>query len=127
MDKLIILKLIKFCVVGASGMAVDFGFTGLLKEKFKANKYLSNSVGFILAASSNYVLNRIWTFESQNSAIVTEYFSFLIISLIGLGFNNFFLYLLHEKGNLNFYLSKLISIGIVTLWNFGMNYLFTFK
>ncbi len=127
MDKLLILKLIKFCVVGASGMAVDFGFTFLLKEKLGANKYLSNSIGFTLAATSNYILNRIWTFESHNPEIATEYLSFLIISLIGLGINNLFLYLMHEKLNFNFYLSKLFSIGIVTIWNFGMNYFFTFK
>ncbi len=127
MDNVLILKLIKFCVVGVSGMAVDFGFTWLLKEKLNSNKYFANSTGFILAASSNYILNRIWTFESHNPEIATEYVSFLIISVIGLGINNLFLFLLHEKLHLNFYLSKLFSIGIVTIWNFGMNYFFTFK
>jgi Predicted membrane protein len=123
----LIFKLIKFCVVGFSGMIVDFGTTWLLKEKAGLNKYLSNSAGFILAASSNYCLNRIWTFHSQNTRIATEYFSFIGISFIGLGINNLILYLLTEKLHLNFYLSKLCAIGVVTLWNFVMNYLVTFK
>ncbi|OQC33736.1 MAG: GtrA-like protein [Bacteroidetes bacterium ADurb.Bin057] len=54
-DKIFILKFIKFCVVGASGMVVDFGVTWILKEKLKVNKYIANSTGFILAATSNYV------------------------------------------------------------------------
>jgi len=122
-----IFKLIKFCVVGFSGMFVDFGTTWMLKEKGKLNKYLANSTGFILAATSNYFLNRIWTFRSHNQEIAIEYFSFIGISLIGLGINNLIIYILTDKFKLNFYLSKLFAIGVVTLWNFGMNYMLTFN
>lgn len=119
-------RLIKFCVVGCSGMIVDFFFTWLCKEKFKWNKYISNSIGFILAATNNYVWNRIWTFQSQNLEVAREYISFIVISLIGLGLNNLIIYLLHEKLHFNFYLSKIIAIGCVTIWNFSLNYVFTF-
>jgi putative flippase GtrA len=126
-DSGLIFKLVKFCVVGFSGMFVDFGTTWLLKEKVKVNKYLANSTGFVLAATSNYFFNRIWTFHSHNQQIVTEYFSFIGISLIGLGINNLIIYLLTDKLKLNFYLSKLFAIGVVMIWNFVMNYLVTFK
>lgn len=119
-------RLIKFCVVGCSGMIVDFFFTWLCKEKLKWNKYISNSIGFILAATNNYVWNRIWTFQSQNMEVAREYISFIVISLIGLGLNNLIIYLVHEKLHFNFYLSKIIAIGCVTLWNFSLNYVFTF-
>ena len=119
-------RLIKFCVVGFSGMLVDFFFTWLCKEKLKWNKYISNSIGFVLAATNNYIWNRIWTFQSQGTEIVREYSSFLIISLVGLGINNAVIYLLHDRLKLNFYLAKILAIGVVTLWNFWMNYLFTF-
>jgi putative flippase GtrA len=119
-------RLIKFCVVGCSGMLVDFFFTWLCKEKLKWNKYISNSIGFVLAATNNYIWNRIWTFQSQGTEIVREYSSFLIISLVGLGINNAVIYLLHDRLKLNFYLAKILAIGVVTLWNFWMNYLFTF-
>jgi len=126
-DHLLLLKLIKFCVVGFSGVFVDFSTTWLLKEKVGINKYVANSTGFLVAATSNYFFNRVWTFHSQNPEIATEYFSFFGISLIGLGINNLILYLLTEKWKLNFYLSKLFAIGVVTIWNFVMNYLVTFK
>ena len=119
-------RLIKFCVVGFSGMLVDFFFTWLCKEKFKWNKYISNSIGFVLAATNNYIWNRIWTFQSQGTEIMREYSSFFIISLVGLGINNAVIYLLHDRLKLNFYLAKILAIGVVTLWNFGMNNLFTF-
>lgn len=125
-DRVLILKFLKFCVVGFSGMVVDFGVTWLCKEKFKWNKYVSNSLGFVLAATNNYIWNRWWTFQSDNANIPIEYGKFLVISVIGLGLNNLVVYLLHEKQKLNFYFAKLIAIGVVTIWNFVMNYRFTF-
>ena len=126
MNTLLIYKFIKYCVVGFSGVIVDFAITWLLKEKIHVNKYIANTCGFVSAATSNYILNRIWTFESENPQIAHEFFSFFAISLAGLGLNNLILWLCADKMKLNFYFSKLIAIGIVTVWNFGMNYLFTF-
>jgi len=123
----IILRFARFGIVGASGMVVDFSVTWLCKEKLHWNKYLSNSLGFILAATNNYFWNRLWTFQSESVEIVREYSMFVLIALVGLGLNNLIIWLLHEKAHLNFYLSKLIAIGCVMVWNFSMNYLFTFR
>lgn len=126
-DKLFILKFFKFCAVGVTGMVLDFGATWLLKEKAGINKYIANSAGFILAASSNYILNRIWTFQSKDPDIGSQYLLFIVISLIGLGLNNFIIYILHDKLRYNFYLSKLLAIMLVTVWNFLANLLITFR
>ena len=123
----ILLRFIRFGIVGASGMVVDFGVTWLCKEKLHWNKYISNSLGFILAATNNYIWNRLWTFQSTSDAVAREYTLFFIIALIGLGLNNGIIYLLHERLHLNFYLSKLIAIGCVMIWTFVMNYVFTFR
>ena len=124
---LVFLKFIKFCAVGFSGMILDFGTTWILKEKFRINKYISNSIGFILAATTNYMLNRYWTFHSQNKQVATEFLSFMLIAIAGLGINNLVIFLLHDKLKWNFYFAKVFAVGVVTLWNFGLNYLFTFK
>ena len=123
----IVMRFIRFGIVGASGMIVDFGVTWLCKEKLRWNKYVSNSLGFILAASNNYFWNRLWTFHSESVEIVREYSTFVLIALVGLGLNNLIIWLLHEKAQLHFYLSKLIAIGCVMVWNFSMNYVFTFR
>ena len=125
-DKLLISKFIKFGVVGCSGMLIDFGTTYLCKEKLRLNKYLSNCIGFILAATSNYFLNRIWTFQNHNEEIAFQYIQFMIVSTIGLGINSLALYLLTEKLRWNFYFSKLVAIAITTIWNFLGNMLITF-
>ena len=125
-DKLLFSKLLKFGIVGCSGMIIDFGITYLCKEILRINKFISNGIGFILAASSNYFLNRIWTFNSQTEEIGKQYIQFMIVSAIGLGINSLVLYILNEKIKWNFYFSKLIAIAITTIWNFFGNLLFTF-
>lgn len=120
-------KFLKFGLVGFSGLFIDFGFTYLFKEKFKVQKYIANAIGFTLAATSNYVLNRNWTFQSTNPDIALEYSEFIIISMIGLGINTLILWLLVSRFKLNFYFAKVFAIGVVTVWNFLANAFFTFS
>lgn len=121
-----VFKFLKFGIVGLSGLVVDFGITWLCKEILKIQKYIANAIGFTMAASSNYLLNRVWTFQSQNPDIAVEYGKFLVISILGLGINTFILWILVSRYKKNFYLSKLFAIAVVTLWNFFMNWIFTF-
>ena len=122
----IIRKFIKFGIVGFSGVFIDFGVTYLFKEKAKVQKYVSNAIGFTAAATSNYFFNRVWTFQSENPQILVEYSQFMIISLIALGINTLILWLIVSRLKWNFYFSKLIAIGVVTIWNFVANAYITF-
>ena len=120
-------KFLKFGVVGFSGVFVDFGITWLCREKIKLNQYLANSTGFLCAVISNYILNRIWTFHSQDPSVMMQFSKFLLASVIGLAINNGIIYMLNERGKVNFYVAKLVATGVVTLWNFWANYTFTFN
>lgn len=122
----IALSAAKFAAVGLLGMSIDFFFTWLCKEKFKINKFVANGIGFTVAVINNYILNRIWTFSSKDPQIIGQFLYFLGISCIGLALNTGFLYLFHQKLKLNFYLSKLMGIGMVFIWNFSANLIFTF-
>lgn len=119
-------KFLRFGIVGISGMVVDFGITALCKEVLKIQKFVSNGIGFIMAATSNYFLNRIWTFDSHNPEVMIEYGQFFIVSLIGLGINTCILYFTIKKFHWNFYLAKIVAIGVTTIWNFLANLFITF-
>jgi putative flippase GtrA len=122
-----IVKFFKYGLVGLSGVFVDFAFTWICKEIFRLNKYIANSIGFTVAASSNYILNRVWTFASKSEEIALEYSLFIGISVVGLLLNNYLIYILNDKFKLNFYLAKVFAIGAVTVWNFLANYFITFR
>lgn len=124
--KEILLKFIKFGIVGVSGIIVDFGITWLCKEKLKMQKYVANSMGFSLATVSNFLLNRHWTFESHDPAAFQQFGKFLIISVIGLILSNFIIYILNDKWKMKFYTSKIFAIAMVSIWNFFANYIYTF-
>jgi putative flippase GtrA len=125
-DKVFLLKFIKFCLVGFSGVFVDFGFTYFFKEVVKIQKYVANAIGFTMAATTNYFLNRVWTFNSHNPHVMTEFSRFFMIALIGLAINSAIIWLMNGKFKVNFYISKLVATLIVTLWNFLINAYFTF-
>ncbi len=125
-EKAFILKFLRFCVVGVTGTIIDFGLTWICKEKLHIHKFISNAIGFVVAATNNYILNRIWTWGSTNEHIGVEYTTFFVVSLIGLGLNTLILYLLNEKLKSNFWIAKVIATGFVMLWNFFANNYITF-
>ena len=125
--KTMLLKFLKFGVVGFSGVFVDFGITYLFREKVKIQQFIANAIGFCTAATTNYIFNRIWTFQSQNPQVMAEFGEFFFFSLIGLGINTLILWFLVSKIKWNFYVSKLFAIGVVTIWNFVLNSIYTFS
>jgi putative flippase GtrA len=120
-------KFLKFGVVGFTGLLIDFSITWFVKERLKINRYIANTLGFITAATSNYFINRLWTFLSHNPQILMEYAAFIFTALIGLVINLTFLYLFENKFSFNFYFSKFLAICVTTCWNFFVNYYFVFS
>ena len=113
-------------------MAVHFAVLFLLRDVAHCNTFVANSAGFVAAASSNYILNRIWTFRSREKQVAVEYLKFILISLVGLAINNGTLWLgsrllPHWKGDWRFYILWVVAVGVTTLWNFTANYLYTFR
>lgn len=135
--KPLILKFLKFGVVGASGAIVDFGLTAICKGFLGIPELLANAIGFSLAATSNYYLNRVWTWKSTSKEVGIEYAKFFIVSLIGLGLNTLIVFLLKDISlvprffdttlDWNFWVAKIIATAIVMVWNFLANNFFTFK
>lgn len=134
-------KFFKFGVVGLSGMVVDFAVLILMRDVVGLPDLWANTVSFTAAASSNYFLNRVWTFRSHDRQVGVEYLKFLAVSVVGLGINNGVLWLSSRLWPVAyqssvallgvdidvFYLFKLLAIAVTTLWNFFGNMIFTFR
>ena len=125
--KTTIIKFITFLAVGLSGMIIDFSITFICKEKLRLNKYIANSLGFSVAAVSNFLLNRHYTFNSNNPDISSEFYWFMGISIISLFIYNGIVWIGVNKMNINFYLSKVMGIFVITFWNFFAHLLITFQ
>lgn len=123
----IISYFIKFCMIGFLGFLTDLTVTFTLKNKVKVNKYVANSIGFMCGCVINYSLNKLWTFNDDNADIINQFARYVTISVGGLLISNLLIYLLTTKMKANFFVAKISSVVIVSIWNFVMNYCFTFS
>lgn len=124
---MLIIKFLKFLLVGFSGMILDFSMTYFIKERLLLNKYFANSMGFSIAAISNFILNKYYTFNSTNPEFLQEFYWFIAISIISLFIYNGVLWFGINKLNMKFYFSKMLGIFFITFWNFFAHLLITFQ
>lgn len=122
-----VIAFIKFGITGVSGLTLDFALTWLFKDELHFNKFVANAIGFSVAVISNYLINRNWTFKDKKSKAGPQFSAFVTVSLIGLLLNSVIIFLLDNRMNVNFYISKAVAIFIVFFWNFSVNYFFVFK
>ena len=119
-------QLVKFCVVGAIGYAVNLVvYTLLLKGA--GFHYVPAAIGsFLVAVTNNYLWNRVWTFRRQRGSVVLQGARFFVVSVLALGANLVVLHLLVQAG-LGEVLAQAIAIVLVTPVNFVGNKLWSFR
>jgi putative flippase GtrA len=92
------IQLAKFCIVGASGYAVNLGVYSALVEGASLHYIAAAVCSFVVAVTNNYTWNRLWTFRRQRGHIALQGAKFLVVSLAALGANVAVLALLVEVG-----------------------------
>jgi putative flippase GtrA len=115
----------KFCAVGAVGYVVNLVvYTVLLHAGLH---YLVAATGsFLVAVTSNYLLNRLWTFRDRRAGMAAQGIRFFVVSLASLGANLVMLHLLITLG-LGKLVAQAIAIVLVTPLNFVGNKLWSFR
>ncbi len=111
----------RFCLVGASGVLVNLSvFQGALG--LGAPLLPASALAFLVAASSNFALNRAWTFGGGPSreGTTTRWAKFLGASAAGLGANLTLLYALTEWSGIWYLAGQLAGIAAGTLLNFQL-------
>ncbi len=118
-------QLAKFCTVGALGYAVNLGvYAALLGTGLH---YLAAATcSFLVAVTSNYTWNRLWTFADRRAGLAAQGMRFLIVSVACLGANLLVLHLLITLG-LGKLVGQAIAIVLVTPLNFVGNKLWSFR
>ena len=89
--------------------------------------YLLAATGsFLVAVTSNYTWNRLWTFRGQRGHVAYQGLRFLVVSTIALAANLAILALLVDTFDVGKVLAQAIAIVLVTPWNFVGNKLWSF-
>ena len=123
-------RLIKFGIVGASGVGVNVGCLYVFTEFAQLPYFVSSILAIELSIISNFTANLLWTWRdrSEEGTLWTK----LIRYHIGAGATAFLgnyliLVALTEFFGMHYMISNLIGISVGTFSNYLINDLWTFK
>jgi len=126
-----LVRFLKFCAVGLSGVLVNMGLLWLLTEFAGLFYLLSAAISIETSIISNFILNDYFTFRDRRSphfrSFLSRLLKFNLVSLAGLGVNMGMLWLLTEVFGIYYLLSNLCGIAVATLWNYLVNTWWTWK
>ncbi|MBV8256376.1 MAG: GtrA family protein [Actinobacteria bacterium] len=118
-------QLAKFCVVGGIGYLINLAVYAVLIHE--GLHYLAAATcSFLVAVTSNYAWNRLWTFRAERGHVGAQGLRFLVVSLASLGANLGVLHLL-ITGGLGKFSAQAVAIVVVTPLNFIGNKLWSFR
>lgn len=109
----------KFAIVGLLSLAVDYALLMLLVEVFGVDLFFSTTVSFIASVIVNYILSMKYVFDHREGmSRKREFTIFAILSAVGLGLNDLYMFVGVTMLNIGYQAMKLISTFLVTWYNF---------
>ena len=124
-------KAARFYSVGATGLLLNYIVSMMLTKGVISNFwYLQASIiGIILSITSNFFLNKIWTFEDRTFSprnTLKQYGMFLGLSTVGAVVQLILLYLFVQSGS-QYTVSLILAVGAASVSNFLLNKKWTFR
>lgn len=121
----------RFYTVGASGLLVNYAASSLLTAMSPALWYVhATLVGILLSITSNFFLNKIWTFEDRDFTsrrTALQYGMFAGFSTPGALIQLSMVYLLVEGRQTDYPLALIIGVIVASVGNFIFNKKWTFR
>jgi putative flippase GtrA len=119
------MQLAKFCAVGAVGYGVNLAVYAALLH-IGLHYLLAATCSFLVAVTSNYTWNRLWTFRDRRAGVAVQGMRFFVVSVASLGANLVVLHVLITLGAGEL-VGQAIAIVLVTPLNFVGNRLWSFR
>jgi putative flippase GtrA len=116
----------KFAVVGAVGYAINLAVYHTLLHR-GLHFLAAATCSFLVAVTSNYTLNRIWTFREQRGHFGVQGMRFFLVSLAALGANLAVLAVLVNAAGVGKFWANAVAIVLVMPLNFVGNKLWSFR
>jgi len=119
-------QLFKFGVVGGTGYVVNLIVFAALTEGLEMHHLLAAVASFCVAVTNNFLWNRHWTFRATEGHAGFQAIRFFAVSVLALGVNLVFLYLLVDVASAPELPSQAIAVALAMPFNFLGNKLWTF-
>ncbi len=129
-------RYIKFAFIGGIGTVINLAILWTSVEIFFVHYLWAAVLAFVVADTNNFIWNRWWTFRSKGKVHV-QYSQFLLVSIDGLMLNLIILKTIVEdlmpalsigedRASMFLVIAQVISIFLVSIFNFIANSLWTF-
>jgi dolichol-phosphate mannosyltransferase len=122
-------KVGRFYTVGASGLALNFLISYILSNTIANMWYIhATIIGIACSVTTNFIFNKIWTFEDKKFPIrstIHQYGLFVLISTFGAALQLGLLYMFVQSG-IQFGLSLIFAVALASANNFLLNKKLTF-
>jgi dolichol-phosphate mannosyltransferase len=119
-------RLLRFGIVGLSGVAVNLAVLHLLFGMLHWTAFLASALAVEVSVVSNFFWNNRWTFQ-QADVSPRRFVRFNLASLGGLAITSGVFTLLLGNTPLPYVAADLIAIAVATAWNFGASVLWTWS
>lgn len=125
----------RFLVVGLSGTLLDFAILTALKMLLGLGTLPANVISYSAGVINNFTLNRLWTFsEARDNQWFVQFGRFVLINVGAVALNSLIVLaleqplgaLLHNPQH-GYLPAKVVATGIVFVYNFMANRLWTFR
>jgi len=123
-------QFLRFCLVGASGVVVNYLVMLALFESARLPYVAASMAAFLVANLTNFILNKVFTFNDRRTSgrvLARQYVGFLGVSLLGLGINLAVLILLVEGAEMHPVPANLVGVLAATVSNFLGSKLYAFR
>lgn len=118
---------IKFSFVGIFGALVNYFFLYIFYGVFEWHYILAAAMALEISMFSGFFLNDTWTFKGGNGRTWQRFLKFNAVSIVGVAINLIVLWILKERFLPNVYFAEGFGILAGWLWNFFVNYKWTWK
>ncbi|MES9901622.1 MAG: GtrA family protein [Sedimenticola sp.] len=119
-------EFIRFGIVGVVNTVVDFGLFILLFWGLELEPLKANTMAYFMAVTNSYILNHLWTFRVDNSALsLVSYVRFVAFNSFGLFISTLAILFLSNFIRIEF--AKLLAVGITLVWNYTTSRRFVFN
>ncbi|MBP5204634.1 GtrA family protein [bacterium] len=115
----LIKQIIKFVIVGGIATVIDWFVYYILYNHLNISPLIANIISFCVSVIYNYTASVKWVFAiNKEKSKKRMFIEFMVFSIIGLLITEGLLWIFIDKLSLNEMLSKVISTGIVMVFNF---------
>jgi dolichol-phosphate mannosyltransferase len=120
----------RFFTVGASGLLVNYAASFLLTTLIPNIWYIHATLfGIILSITSNFLLNKIWTFEDKDFSpkhFIRQYTLFMVLCTMGAVIQLSLVYAFVEYSHIQYGVALIMAVAVASLSNFLLNKKITF-